>query len=228
MVETAQITAYSLLGKRPINITVNNPIPFRGGGSHEKFMVAATVESARRSVPLIERKPQSYEGETEDIVRNWLLFRDAKLRVVPTLRKTSRGTLLETDIKAGGAEIYGKALYNSLIGISAPDGRVRSRPMIDERFLELTSSEHFDKIEAEAQKSLQIAQKNNILLPVDDPLELVVEPDGSFYLITLDLAFATRVSQWDKGNINLHLRIVNDFLKNLKAIRRKLLDTDVT
>src|SRR6266567_1114957 len=99
------ITAYPISGAKPREIQVNAKIPLHGG-NETKNRLEGTL--AQREVSLIERPlDQNY-------VDNWYAFREVGLPVVPTLRESSRGTLLVTDVKADGSEIYGKGLMHTL------------------------------------------------------------------------------------------------------------------
>lgn len=193
-----------------------------GGGFEYKHVIAATV--GERPVSLIQRH---YE---ERYVDTWEEFRAAGLPVVPTLRVAEtegHKSLLVTDLKADGSELYGKGLL-----VTLSQGDVRERPpieMVDRRFLELTSPANIEQIQAQANEYAAVADKNEMILPIDDPFELLIKPDGAWGLIIVDLYWGGKISKdyiaatLGMGGVDLNTqRLVEQFINNLHAIRKQL------
>ncbi|MBI2334436.1 hypothetical protein HYU96_01415 [Candidatus Daviesbacteria bacterium] len=213
---TEQITANPESGRKPIGIEISGVFKIPEG-AETKHVLEGRV--GRRRIFLVEREfNQSY-------INNWHIFRKAGLPVVPTLRVSSRNTLLVTDIKADGSEIYGKSLLTSLHDIH----EIRSRPRlnVDRVFLQLTQPGNFQSIDRKTKEYLDIANSERIRLPFDDPFEFVVHPDGSWELMILDLtygyAIAESVYSYHVNELReQNTRATRDFLAQLQYIRREL------
>src|SRR5664279_1790609 len=123
------------LGGSRIRIDDFSRTPFKGG-REDKNLLEGTIGSHR--VSLIERDYNPH------YVTNWHAFREVGLPVVPTLRTSSWGTLLLTDMKADGSEFYGKNLSRLLC--RPRKDRFRERPEIDKLFLELADSDEYEEV----------------------------------------------------------------------------------
>ncbi len=195
-------------------LVVANRTPV-GGGFENKWQLEASV--AGRDISLLER---TYDRGYIDA---WIGFRAAGMPVVPTLRTNAETSLLVTDVKANGGEAYGKALQLITSG-ALDEQRTRPRQQIDEIFMDLTGINNFPAIEEEAQRLLDRANASNLRLPYDDPFELVVNPNGTWKLMTLDLRFA-KVQDAVRGNPilleeakRLNALHVDDFLMALRSL----------
>lgn len=152
-----------------------------GGGNETKQLLQGEV--AGRAISLVKRPFD------ENYIDTWTAFRAAGMPVVPTLRRNAENSLLVTDVKADGSEVYGKAL-NLIVTQQVDEQRTRARPEIDKIFTDLTHPRSFPDIQNEAWRLLHRANDNALRLPYDDVFELVVHPDGTWDLITLDLRYA--------------------------------------
>jgi hypothetical protein len=128
---------------------------------------------------------------------NWKLFREAGLPTYNTLRVVQDGSILVTDECADGSRTYGnpdfwESLKNGNVLRSKEDTE------IDNIFIDLTSPEKIGPIIQRANDISEIATNHNINLPFRDPLELIVHPNGSWDLKTLDVA-ETRQAQDEYG-----------------------------
>jgi|SRR5882672_5427263 len=176
------INVESVIGQIKPTI-LSSPLATRlmAGGGEPKAVIEANV--AGRSVSLVMR---AYD---ENIVQCWQAFKEARLPVVPTLRRVTiedSPWVLATDVKADGSEVYGSGLEVLLI-----TGLRRERPphpSVDQHFLELTNDQNFPKIIVKADSFSRLASAKGLLLPEDDAFELLVRPDGSWNLIILDLS----------------------------------------
>jgi hypothetical protein len=192
-----KLVAHALSPKiKPTEITVVERIEFKAGGRDDKSHVLGEVGPAR--VSLIER-PYS-----PAYVEVWPIMKNAKLPVVPTLRTVQKNgesgndvndlTLLVTDVKRDGSEVYGKGYFRSLFE-PLTWSSYRRRPAIDEKFLEIMETQKADVLK-KAREYADRATRYNIVLPRDDPLEMIVHPDGSWDFMILDLEMA-RVQRKD-------------------------------
>lgn len=138
---------------------------------------------------------------SKEVVRIWKIFRDLGLPVVPTLRKTSRETLLMTDVTADGSRVYGKGFYGLLNGENKGiiTKNFTHNPEMDNLFLKITNPIRFHLIKKKIEQYLKIAKDNFLIFPSDDPLEIVVHPDGSWDLMMLDLYLGKAATEDEKN-----------------------------
>lgn len=200
-----------------------------GGGKEKKFRITGEVERVLenpssllsrllkkkkvKEVSLIER--HSSEKLSQDIYRKWLAFRRAKLPVVPTLRMSRDGVTLATDLKADGSEIYGQGIYIPTGDLSE---KVKNPTILDKLFVEL-----YPQIKNDIwNKCLKLASQAalaKIVLPLDDPVELIFHPDGRWELMTLDLSNA-RIDQTESTDFlqNTNKSLLREFMEDLDFI----------
>lgn len=186
-----KLVAHALSPKiKSTEITVVNRHAFKAGGRDDKSHVIGEI--GRAQVSLMER-PYSPE-----YVEAWPIMKKKKLPVVPTMRIVDKRagkddnpedegdlSLLVTDVKKDGSEVYGKGYFRSLFEPYTWSS-YRRRPDIDERFLEVMATEKSD-VRTKAREYADTATRSNIVLPRDDPLEMIVHPDGTWDFIILDL-----------------------------------------
>lgn len=115
------ITAYPVSGINPIALSIVSEFPFQMGGAESKTLIEATVghSGKQRRVTLVER------GRKAVYIEKWNLLRNAGLPVIPTLRESSRETVLLTDLRHDGAEIYGKGMWGSIMDRSYAYEKIR-------------------------------------------------------------------------------------------------------
>jgi hypothetical protein len=189
------------------------PEIFLAGGSFDKYLIEGQI--GNRDISLVAREV------AEHVPTTWRKMKEAGLPVVPTLRidpqtrERGRPTVIMTDVKADGSELYGKGLLWSL---ESNEARVRPRPDIDKYFLALTHSTHFNEIEKKVNEYKAVADKNHISLPKDDAFELKIKPNGAWDMLILDLDMSFH--EW-KENINT--KPIAQFLDRLKRLRGQLL-----
>ncbi|HEU4914454.1 MAG TPA: hypothetical protein VFT16_03575 [Candidatus Saccharimonadales bacterium] len=179
------VRATSLVeGRPPVDVIEMKSTPLQDTGRDtSKHHIEGQV--AGRPVSLIARK---YE---QRYVEAWKAYREAGLPVVPTLRVDPvRDRLIMTDLKADGGELYGKNL-----SLTLNDELPRDRPpnpAVDEHFLRLMSGEDRGKVVDRVLDIGEQATAQRIVLPIDDPLELKVSPDGRWEVLSVDLALGYR------------------------------------
>lgn len=150
---------------------------FRAGGTDIKEHIVGVDEGGA---------PVSYIARpyTPEFMKNWSAFKLAGLGVPEELHWTDDERLLLTDVKADGSETYGR----NMVRVMQRDlVRTRPRPEIDELFVELLTGTARQAIIASVNDYVFTAKQHHIVLPTDDPAELVVHPDNTWELMTLDL-----------------------------------------
>lgn len=131
---------------------------------------------------VIERRESN-----ENYIKAWRRCHEAGIRVPSEVLVSDEDTLFVTDVKADGSEVYGKGMARALGSYNPDQERHRPHPEIDAHFMHLTAPENIHAIEAEARRVSALAIQANMELACDDPFELVIHPDGSWELMSLDL-----------------------------------------
>jgi hypothetical protein len=189
-----KLTAYPVTGLQPVDIFVEKSIPI-GKGNDPKELVIGYVESrsgdTRRKIQLFKRRTSS------KYIKNWKDLNAVGLPVVPTLRICSGTTMILTDMKADGSEIYGKGLRDVLK--FRKEKRERPSEEIDQIFLDITNEENIKVVRGKALEYVERANRNGIKLASDDPFELIIHPDGKWDFIMLDLFYASKVDASKDG-----------------------------
>lgn len=106
--------------------------------------------------------------------------------VAPTLRRSSTGTLLQTNLTADGGAIYGKGC---LLMMDSNIELLRREKALDAAFIHIIKTQ-IDEIIKQAEYFATLASDNRAVLPDDDAFELLISKDGSWKLVILDLAKA--------------------------------------
>lgn len=180
-----------------------------GMGEETKALLHAHI--GKHSIALLERTfdrdPRDPTVQPETVRRyidTWKAFRAADMPVVPTLRLSSAGTVLATDIKADGSEVYGKGVLMSLCA-GRKYRRIRPHRAIDPLFLQITSPSNLPTVAASVHEYRNRADTHSLGLANDDPFELLVHPDGSWDLICLDLtqAFVYRADDINRTRMDV-------------------------
>ena len=178
------MSAHPISGRNEISLTVKQRIPFKEGGLEDKHRIEATItlpdSDKSKNVSLIER---GWMGAGDDYINKWKQFNSVGLPVVSTIRRTDKGTILLTDVKADGSEVFGGSLRSTLKNIH----NLRSSNPLDQRFLEIINDGNIEQIQSQVADFVERATKAFIALPSDGAFELIVHPNGTWNLITLDL-----------------------------------------
>lgn len=152
-------------------------------GTRVKYRVSGAMRSPNnpdRTVPISLVKRQN-EFLSETFTDKWKMLKKLGFPVANTLRLDPNGEYIYmTDLTADGSEIFGKNKYQKL-----SDGVELAR--IPKKFLEASSEAGMENIRSQVNECLRLANENHILLSYDDCFELVVHPDGSAKVMTLDL-----------------------------------------
>ena len=200
-------------------IEVIQVTPFKGGGMESKRLIEGRLHG--HAVSLVER-----DLFRKEYLSTWQSFKAAGLPVVPTVRiNEETGAVLVTDIKADGSETYGKAtLYNHERWL------FRRRREIDTLFLRLMEPDTFPILERRVRECITIANAHALLLPFDDPFELVVHPDGNWEVMILDLRHGKAVETQDPERAKVaqtNEELGETFLDWLKSLRDRFIEDEI-
>lgn len=224
------------------NISGLNPVKFESQkseriflGSEHKEKVGGKVKRGNqsRNIFLVERgfgdsvsSKMQKKFTASNYIFLWREFKAAGLPVVPTLRKTERGTILVTDEKAKGGHVFGKGFV--LSGNKDLATGLTSEDLTDngvEFYLNILENSS-EEIKSQAIAYANLATENAILLPYDDPFELVVEKNGEWRLVILDLSNGEIKSfkhEGDKEKLNAeNLLLVSNFMEHLRKVQLML------
>lgn len=138
----------------------------------------------KKQIPMIERKIPS--GTLENYIKTWEAFRAAGMPVVHYLRRGDGETLFAEYLKKDGSEIFGKAYAENA---SKPDQSSRPLSKMEEYFIRIMD-EQFGDIQKALGEIRQKAKDHKLILPKDDPFEILIHPDGKWEIVILDLRYA--------------------------------------
>lgn len=147
------------------------------GTEPKKELVIGPETSNKKEIRLVKKdvSGMDFNEDTtpaDEFYRVWRGLKDAGLPVVPSVRKVSSHEVVMTDLTADGSQLYGKNRFMEH----------RSGPL-DHLFIQIDPQEIEDKV-------VQLRKKANqagIILPPDDPCELLLHPNGTYDLIILDI-----------------------------------------
>ncbi len=171
------------------------------GGSLRKRRLQGEFlyKTKMKEMPLIEREDKHH------IFEKWQLLYSAGIRVVSFMRRTDRGTVVMPDIRADGSELYGKSLvFQANNTFQTELTQPRAPHPLDSVFLSIVQSPtELATIESVARVYAKKATRNNILLPGDDPFELIVHPDPEhrWDVICLDVEEASAVTALHRSHL---------------------------
>jgi len=188
----------------------------RDEDGHEFTLVERSAEED------LDRRRQSNGG----YARAWLACSVAGVPVVPELFVSDIDTLLVTDVKADGSEVYGKGAAQALKDYRPDVTGDRANKGSDALFMEITKPENIETVLERVRFYSALATNAGIELPVDDPFELLVRPDGSWDLITLDLSMAivhdAKNTFAGERTMRNNAEAVDHFQKQIDIIRSRL------
>lgn len=116
-------------GKKAREVQVEESTTFRRGGAHLKEIILGFLR--KKQVRLVER---DFGQRTEHIIANWQALKNAGIPVVPTLRrlkKENSETLVMTDLRHDGSELYGKGLIFHLLVPEHTEDTIREEHTLD-------------------------------------------------------------------------------------------------
>ncbi len=162
-----------------------------GTEKKEKLVLKALSESGRndRSLNMVakevsvlgfnNREKYGYLTNTEVYFNNWMMLRKAGIPTLPTVRVIDKRRVLITDMTSDGSEFFGKVTEIDEISVE----NLTDAELVFS-YLDLS------RVRDELERVERLAIQNNIALPIDDPFDLLVHPDGTWEVIVLDFGWA--------------------------------------
>ncbi len=148
-------------------------------GNRELFLVRKKIRSDM--APKIHGFDNLSNTPAERFCQAWELLKERGLPVIETIRIANDSEIYMSDLTVGGKVVYsGK---HDLLDFYL-DGRLQQPT--DKFFREF--SDYCLRLLHEAMKIAKIATEQGILLAWDDPLQMVVDQEGNWSLIVLDIS----------------------------------------
>lgn len=174
----------------------------------------------KRQIKLVSKLPRVFSRRLDnhaDYAKEyygiWSRLKKAGLPVVPTVRRVSKEEVAMTDLTADGSIFYDKNTNTNLRLMY--DNAAYSAHPFDKKFLSLNTRSVIKR----AETILDKANRESIALALDDPLSLLVHPDGTWDIYVLDIGgtqFDTKTVKF-KNKVNLRT-----FKEQLESIKRYL------
>lgn len=162
-----------------------------------------TYGARTREVKLISKKSnEDYPYSAKEYYGKWRKLKNAGLPVTPTMRRVSRKEVAMTDLTANGSCIYDKYKIR----------RIDKGEPLNRIFLGINTKD----ILAKAKEVFDKATQHKIALAEDDPLSLVVHPDGKWNIIVLDIDFVKIDYPHAKQSNEVCLEVFEEDIKKLK------------
>lgn len=153
---------------------------------------------------------------SETYLMAWNILKDRGFPLVPDVWKMGEDKVATTNLIENGGSVYDRKI-DAVIE--------RDTLSMDEEFTKVS----IDAVQKEAGKLLSIANKGNVELMTDDPFHIMVRPDGSWYVLALDIGkvriYATKkdfVKAGIQNNRYYVNRSIRDFFRiqqNIKTLR---------
>lgn len=123
------------------------------------------------------------EEHATDYFADWNNFTKAGVHTVPLMKIYDEHTILMSDMTADGSVFYGKNMVYACFE-RFKNGKITD---MDRKFLNIDPND----ILKEAQRNVEAANKAHLFLPYDDPFDVLVHPDGTWEVVTIDLTRST-------------------------------------
>jgi hypothetical protein len=192
------------------------------GGFELKSKIKAKIRKKTRekTIRFVERQGNSMR--IGGYINGLEKAKKAGLPVPPTLRRISECSIAVSDLSVDGSIFLGKAYKEQI----RKDNKFTLNELSkqEELILSVTEKEQFMAITERANSLADLATINGIRLPIDDPLELKLKPDGTWDLVILDLQHLETepaiIATERNGSLHIQNReLVGDFLKWIREVR---------
>lgn len=182
--------------QKKVTITDVHESMFQLGGSHEKLRVEVATnkngEENDRKMSMILKEIDKedvyyFPSETENMTQaeryleKWNILRRNGIPTVCSMRVVNDRTVAMGDMTTDGSSFFGKE-----IGIRAYEKRfIEKRPLkvTEEVFLSIDPMD----LKQEIERVQKLAWDKGIILPDNDPYDLLVHPDGKWEVLVLDV-----------------------------------------
>ena len=180
---------------------VEDETPMKKEGAEQKVRVELTLLDSmgrprREKLPGVVKRVsvlgeqnglycfQNDVSYAEAYYQSWQILRRAGLPTLPVMRVIDEERVIMPDMTADGSMFFGKGKKNIVV-----DGR---EPYLAELvFMSLD----LEKLLERAAWVEGTAWEKGIVLPFDDPLDLLVHPDGSWEVMVVDLGWLERKTE---------------------------------
>lgn len=169
------------------------------GGFFEKRKVEAVVDQENKerserklhlvlkSVGLLHKDDfpleNSLASAAERYLGKWKLLKEAGIPTVSSMKLVDDETVAMGDMTWDGSKFFGKA-ENEMKVYGQGETVKRELTNMEKIFLSIDPEE----IKQKTERILKLAWDSGIRLPLDDPYDLLVHPDGSWELVVIDLS----------------------------------------
>lgn len=208
----------------PIQLEIIRKNKFNHGGGKDKYKVDGNIiidEETKLPIQLVQR---NFGVNTERIFKTWEYCHYNNGPVIPIMAKADNGDVLMPDLEADGSTLYGRGVNAYMEG---GHGELRRFEPRDNVFLEIMKKkENVIEIEKLVDRNIKWFTDHDVRIAMDDPFELIVHPDGSFEVISLDLEqtlLTPTDNEKDKEVImESNLNSKDSFMRNLSDAYKKL------
>lgn len=171
------------------------------------------IKMGEKEKSLVRRRIGS--GNIPDYLNIWQAFKSAGLPVVKHMWRSGDHHIFMKNLKHDGSEIFGKGYaYLTWHRDPAPLSEM------ERKFIKVMEEDE-SKIKSSLNDMVKNADANGLILPWDDPFELLLHPDGTWDIVVLDLTKAEL-----KGDTSKNKRYVEKFFLLLKSLKEALVFGD--
>jgi hypothetical protein len=171
---------------------------YQMGGEYDKRKVEAVVDPndekrSERKLRLVLKEATLLHKDdfllenpqaslAERYYGKWKLLRDAGIPTASSMRIVDDKTVAMGDMTWDGSKFFGKEKYIEVL--EGRDTNVRELTAIEKVFLSINPQ----KIKQEIERVQKLAWEKGIMLPGDDPYDLLVHLDGTWQILVLDIS----------------------------------------
>jgi len=215
---------------KKVTLTKTLESAFQLGGSHDKVRVEAVSaidegENMRKMSLIIkeidEEDKTFFPSETKEMsqaeryMEKWNILRSNGIPTVSSMRIIDRRTVALGDMTVDGSKFFGKEIAIRVYERQYVEKR--SLKIIEEVFLKIDPLE----IKKEIERIQRLAWDKGIILPDNDPYDLLVHPDGTWEVLVLDIT-QLRPRKEDDSEEEMELQKA-DMWENIDVTRDYLL-----
>lgn len=186
-------------------------------GANTKYEIQAELLSDAEHPPirLIEKELHSTYA-VQKYTDTWHFYQQIGLPVMPAFW-THGTSIFMPDMRELGWQFYGKARWKMMQRVKP----YPKDPIHDQAFMNLVQGYEFDRVIARTQHFLDIAYHQRVILPPDDPFDLLIHESGKWDTIIWDLGQSvdsTNMTEqfiWEKNKENVEYY----FLESIRNLR---------
>ena len=142
----------------------------------------------------------------------WKYLKSVGIQSSHSMRVVGERYIAMGDMTLGGSAFFGKAKTCDLFSEEFAGVKRKLSP-IEEVFMSINP----DLIKKDLEYIRKIAEGEKIMLPADDPFDLLVHPNGSWEVMVLDLTNMIHEKIQNRNYLESRIDTVRDLLKEIKA-----------